>query len=124
MLASLAAALAAAAAAPTPGTARLSAAASAAAATGLRAQYFSNGVLLGSPACTAISPTPASLRIDAHALKALCGGSLSSELFSARFHGQLQLPPVRSHGNSRPFLGICRQFLVTSSDLWVVFRSF
>ena len=62
-------------------------------AAGLRAQYFSNAVLLGEPACTTLSPAPANLHLDAAALKNLCGGALSPELFSARFHGQLQLPP-------------------------------
>ena len=55
----------------------------AAADVGLRAQYFSNAVLL-EPACTATEPSPAALRLDAKALAARCGGKLSPELFSSR----------------------------------------
>lgn len=59
--------------------------------TGLRAQYFSNAVLLD-PACTALASSPAALRIDTAALRGICGGKLSKELFSVRMHGQLHLP--------------------------------
>ena len=63
----------------------------AAADVGLRAQYFSNSALL-EPACTVTEPSPAALRLDAKALAARCGGKLSPELFSSRFHGSLHLP--------------------------------
>eukprot|EP01045_Picozoa_sp_COSAG04_P010882 COSAG04_NODE_682_length_11188_cov_2.885021_3_plen_595_part_00 len=63
----------------------------AAADVGLRAQFFSNAALL-EPACTATEPSPAALRLDAKALAARCGGKLSPELFSSRFHGSLHLP--------------------------------
>jgi hypothetical protein len=77
------------------GTVPSSAAAAAAApASGLRAQFFSNAVLL-EPACTAITATPAAMRIDAAGLREICGGGLSPELFSVRMHGQLQLPPAQ-----------------------------
>eukprot|EP01043_Picozoa_sp_COSAG02_P021064 COSAG02_NODE_1058_length_14905_cov_7.369882_5_plen_487_part_00 len=60
--------------------------------SGLRAQYFSNAVLL-EPACTTIEPTPAALHLDAGDLRESCSGRLSPELFSMRMHGQLHLPP-------------------------------
>ena len=63
----------------------------AAADVGLRAQYFSNSALL-EPACAVTEPSPAALRLDAKALAARCGGKLSPELFSSRFHGSLHLP--------------------------------
>ena len=72
---------------------RTASSASSAAGSGLRAQYFNNAVLLGEPACTAIASTPAALHLDAAGLREICGGNLSPELFSARMHGQLHLPP-------------------------------
>lgn len=61
--------------------------------TGLRATYFNNSVLLGPLCGGGVEAAPASLHIDAAALAAKCGGGLSPTLFSARYHGQLQLPP-------------------------------
>jgi hypothetical protein len=67
--------------------------------TGLRMQGFGNAVLLDKPACTTVHPTPAALRIgNAAALAAICPEldlSKTDGLFSARFHGQLNLPPAQ-----------------------------
>ena len=74
-----------------PAAGRSSSSSSSAAGSGLRAQYFSNAVLL-EPACTTIASTPAALHLDAAGLGEICGGKLSPELFSVRMHGQLHLP--------------------------------
>lgn len=61
--------------------------------TGLRVQYFNNSVLLGRACDGGVESAAANLSIDAAALSAKCGGDLSPSMFSARFHGHLNLPP-------------------------------